>query len=344
MREILQAIVDAHAGREDLVMATIIDNVGSSPRSAGTKMLIKPDLSIIGTIGGGKLEANAILAAKEVFQSKKSNLFHFILNGEDAAKSDMICGGSGDVLLVFLPWDDPETTLVFEKALDAAVGNQEGWLITQFRENGGDTNKFCFVDKQGEKTGNLIINGEFLSDMRGTPDQIAIHSDLLLNSEILVEKIKERSKLYIFGGGHVAKETARLADEVSFETIVLDDRAEFANKERFPNSKIMVVPDYKSLPDLPIDHQSVVVILTRGHLGDYDVLKEMLKTDAFYIGMIGSIHKRNLIYERLLNEGVSQKEIDRVHSPIGLPINGETPTEIAISIIAELILERSKLK
>jgi xanthine dehydrogenase accessory factor len=266
------------------------------------------------------------------------------LNGEDAAKSDMICGGSGDVLLVFLPWDDPETTLVFEKALDAAVGNQEGWLITQFRENGVDTNKFCFVDRQGEKTGNLIINGEFLSDMRGTPDQIAIHSDFLLNSEILVEKIKERTKLYIFGGGHVAKETARLADEVSFETIVLDDRAEFANKERFPNSKIMVVPDYKSLPDLPIDHQSFVVILTRGHLGDYDVLKEMLKTDAFYIGMIGSIHKRNLIYERLLNEGVSQKEIDRVHSPIGLPINGETPTEIAISIIAELILERSKLK
>lgn len=75
MREILQAIVDAHAGREDLVMATIIDNVGSSPRSAGTKMLIKPDLSIIGTIGGGKLEANAILAAKEVFSRRKAIFF-----------------------------------------------------------------------------------------------------------------------------------------------------------------------------------------------------------------------------------------------------------------------------
>ena len=113
MREILQAIVDAHAGREDLVMATIIDNVGSSPRSAGTKMLIKPDLSIIGTIGGGKLEANAIWLPKR-FSVEEEQSFSFHFERWNAAKSDMIFMDR-EMFCWFPPWDDRKQPLYLKR-------------------------------------------------------------------------------------------------------------------------------------------------------------------------------------------------------------------------------------
>lgn len=344
MKEILQAISDAYDNHQDLVMATIIENVGSSPRAAGTKMLVRRDQSIVGTVGGGRLEANAIQASGAVFENQKSILYHFELTGEDAAKMDMICGGFGDILLTFISSKDEVTKEVFQAALQASNRNEQGWLVTGFKKDGSIQSNYCFIDQFGEKYGDLVIDGQSLAEMKGTPGEISIHSDLLLNSEVLIERIQRRKKLIIFGGGHVARETTRLAEEVDFETVVIDDRIEFANPERFPNAQTIVIEEYSKLPDLGIDAESFVVIVTRGHLGDYDVLKEILKTDAFYVGMIGSRHKRELIYKRLLNEGTTQQQIDRVHSPIGLPINGQTPMEIAVSIVAELILERSRLK
>ena len=161
---------------------------------------------------------------------------------------------------------------------------------------------------------------------------------------MLLEPVHHRCTLLVFGGGHVSLETVRLGNRVDFKTIVVDDREEFANRQRFPESEIVVVPNYLELPDFKIDGETFIVIMTRGHLGDYDVLKKLIGSNAAYIGMIGSRHKREKIYERLRQEGISQGLIDRVHSPIGLAIGGETPAEIAVSVVAELIQERSQLK
>lgn len=95
---------------------------------------------------------------------------------------------------------------------------------------------------------------------------------------------------------------------------------------------------------LPVDKESYLIVVTRGHMHDEAVLRQCLRTDACYVGMIGSLPKRNAIYGHLLSDGYTQADIDRVHSPIGLPIMAETPEEIAVSIAAELILERAKLK
>jgi xanthine dehydrogenase accessory factor len=125
--------------------------------------------------------------------------------------------------------------------------------------------------------------------------------------------------------------------------VVLDDRPEFASSERFPRAEqIKVIPSFpQAFEGLEIDRDGYVVIVTRGHLHDKTVLEQALKTDAGYIGMIGSRRKRDLIYRELLTKGFSQAELGRVHAPIGLAIGAETPEEIAVSIVAELIQVRA---
>ncbi|MGD9211980.1 MAG: XdhC family protein, partial [Desulfobacteraceae bacterium] len=162
---------------------------------------------------------------------------------------------------------------------------------------------------------------------------------------LIIEPSARIKRVYLFGAGHVAQPTARFAAMVGFRVIVIDDRSNFANSERFPEAHdIRVIEDFeKVLSDLPINEDSFIVILTRGHFHDGTVLKQALKTNAGYIGMIGSRRKRDLIYDDLLNQGFSRDDFKRVHAPIGLSIGAETPEEIGMSIVAELIHKRAQL-
>jgi xanthine dehydrogenase accessory factor len=148
---------------------------------------------------------------------------------------------------------------------------------------------------------------------------------------------------HLFGAGHVAQPTAHLASLVGFQVHVYDDRREYANRERFPDAHaIHLLETFDEASDGPVlGADDFVVILTRGHLHDQNVLAQTLSTGAGYIGMIGSRKKRRTIYRNLLDQGIAQQDIDRVHSPIGLSIGAETPEEIAVSIVAELIAVRA---
>jgi xanthine dehydrogenase accessory factor len=159
---------------------------------------------------------------------------------------------------------------------------------------------------------------------------------------VLTELIAPEETVYLFGAGHVSRETAMLASRIGFETVVLDDRPEFANRERFPEAdEIHVLSSYEQAMDnLVIDSRGYIVILTRGHLHDKTVLGQAVTTPARYVGMIGSRKKRDAIFRALAAEGISQNDLARVHSPIGLSIGAETPAEIAVSITAELIRVR----
>lgn len=150
--------------------------------------------------------------------------------------------------------------------------------------------------------------------------------------------------IYLFGAGHISQQVCPLAGLVDFRTVVIDDRADFANRGRFPDADdVKVIPSFEdSFADLDIGDDSYVVIVTRGHLHDKTCLEQALKTDARYIGMIGSRHKRDRIYRDLKIQGFSEKDFQRVHSPIGTDIKAETPEEIGISIIGELIRARAE--
>jgi xanthine dehydrogenase accessory factor len=175
------------------------------------------------------------------------------------------------------------------------------------------------------------------------PGRRSIRLETLGERRILVEPLQHGGRLLVFGAGHCSQSLAPLAESVGFRVEVLDDREEFASRAYFSEpTEVVVLESFARLPDLGVDENSYLVIMTRGHLNDMVVLEQSLRTRAGYIGMIGSPRKRNKIYEELLKRGFSRDDFARVHAPIGVEIQAETPEEIAISIVGELINVRAE--
>lgn len=159
--------------------------------------------------------------------------------------------------------------------------------------------------------------------------------------DVFIEPIKPLPVLLIFGGGHISFFLAKIGKILDFYVVVIDDRSEFANAERFPEADETVAEDLVSvMKRLEINSSSFIVIVTRGHLQDARVLEWAATKPAAYIGMIGSKKKIHTIFTSLKEKGITQEQLDRVHSPIGLSIGAETPEEIAVAIMAEIIKER----
>ena len=161
--------------------------------------------------------------------------------------------------------------------------------------------------------------------------------------QIFIEPIIPVPTVYILGAGHIGFAVSRIASMAGFRVIVVDDRPAYASKERFPDADELYVADpEETIAQLKINKVSYLVIACRGHLEDQRVLAQALKTPARYIGMIGSKKKVKTVFENLRNEGVSQDDLNRVHAPVGLPIAAETPEDIAISIMAEIVDTRRR--
>jgi xanthine dehydrogenase accessory factor len=254
MDDIYQEIVKVKTEGGEAALVTVVSASGSTPREEGAKMLVKPDGSIVGTIGGGSLEAQIIEEAVKVIRQGKPKRLHRSLTAREAGEEGMICGG-----------------------------------------------------------------------------------DL----EVFIEPILNPSTLYIFGGGHIALALTKMGKMVGFKIAVIDDRAEFASAERFPEAEVVLADEFtKSFARLKIDKLSYIVIVTHGHKHDEVVLEWAVGTPARYIGMIGSKTKNATIFSHLRDRGISEEQLDRVHAPIGLDIGAQTPEEIAVSILAELIKVR----
>ncbi len=326
---------------QNFVMATIIDSGGSTPRSAGSKMIVRQDGSIFDTIGGGKLEAVAMAKAREVLANKKVCLYRFDLSAQDVAGTEMICGGKGAILLDYVTGRDLK---VYQAAQNALATGRQGWLTTVIDDREGKMGRqFGFVAKGSPQiTGDFEAGKDILAKVLDAAGGPGMHSEEIEGVVYYTEPVHSGGAIYLFGAGHVAREVAKVAAIAGFETIVFDDRKEFANSERFPASECRLLSSFNNLPELYLDDSSYVVIVTRGHLYDRVCLKWALATKAGYIGMIGSRKKRDLIYAQLLQEGVPQEALQRVYAPIGLNIGAETPAEIAVSIVAELIKVRAE--
>ena len=143
------------------------------------------------------------------------------------------------------------------------------------------------------------------------------------------------------GGGHVGKATADLANILGYRVLIVDDRPEFANEERFPYADDVIVANYETWTDnVSLNVNSFVVVATRGHRYDDMALESALKTKSRYIGLLGSKRKTLMIYQRLLEQGISIDRLKDVKAPIGLDIGGLTPEELAVSIMSEIIMVR----
>ncbi|HTZ19151.1 MAG TPA: XdhC family protein [Dissulfurispiraceae bacterium] len=342
MKKIYREMVELLHKKENFVVATIFDQAGSAPRTTGAKMLVKTDGTISGSIGGGRLEAEAIQAARNVLTTGRPIIHTFLLTGEDAASMDMICGGQGRVLLDFIDSSDESNRLIFEEAYEVIAHNGRGRLITALFSEQNPATQHLLIPQDGNAVGRFDVSGQVKSKLASVPASASVRTETIDDQQFVIEFLRNAGTVYIFGAGHVSQKIAPVSEMAGFKTVVLDDRAEYANRERFPwQTEIILLESFDRLPQLSVDEDSYMVIVTRGHLHDKTILAQALKTGAGYIGMIGSRRKRDKIFEALANEGFGKNDFDRVYSPIGTDIGAETPEELAISIVGELIKVRA---
>jgi len=354
MDEIYEAIGRLLDEGRSSVVATIIRQAGPSPRGIGTKCLILNDGSFVGTIGGGILEARTLDQAREVFNAELPERLHFSLNGTDVAETNMLCGGEVEVFLEPVAARNPACATLFRRVVEDLRNGQSGLLITLMDSRHWQKGAIpkLFLKETGEAFGSLpgaqAIAEAFSHGqkkvMGSRPLSVSeMADDAGRGVEVLVEPIATPSILYVFGAGHISRQIVPLAARVGFQVVVIDDREEFADPIHFPNAaEVRCLPFEGVMERVPVERTSFLVIVTRGHMGDKTVLTQALRTKAGYIGMIGSRQKRKQIYQALLDEGFTQRYLDRVHSPIGIEIGAETPEEIAVSIVAELIQVRAE--
>ena len=258
----------------------------------------------------------------------------------------MICGGKAEILLDYIPATKENQEFV-KCWYDATWQGKDFYIMTHLK-GADDTFSVlghALVRSDGSIARSNSLNESDIGNLKPELHNITTSAVLPLpDTRVMVDRIRKLKTLFCFGAGHVAVPTIHLAALVGFQTVVIDDRAEFANTERFPGaSKICVVEDFnRAFVGLEIDSDSYIVIVTRGHMYDRVVLEQSLRTKAGYIGMISSRRKKEAVYQALLDQGVTQEQLAQVYSPIGIDIGGETPEEIAVSIVAELIQVRSQ--
>jgi xanthine dehydrogenase accessory factor len=351
MQDIYSEIVRALEKREKCVLATLISRVGSAPRAVGAKYLVKEDGTSLGSIGGGCVEAEVWQEAQKVIERREGRVLHFELTSEQLAEGGLVCGGNIDIFLEPLREDFLN---IYQEAVKVRQWGGSAILATLVLVDGdfpkGEGSK-VLIKASGEKVGSLLGGAELEKKvlregegvLREKKPKVLVLSSENRKMEILLEPVFSEPTVYIFGGGHVSEQVAPLAKKVHFKVVVIDDREIFANRERFPEADEVIVSEFeKCFNRLNIGDSSYIVIVTRGHLYDGIVLEQAMESNARYIGMIGSKKKIKTLYQSLIEKGIAKATLGRVHAPIGIDINSETPEEIAVSIVAELIKVRGE--
>ena len=254
MRDVLEAALRAEESGLPAALVTVIATEGSTPQKAGAKMLVYPDGRIVGTIGGGCVEAEMTWRARQSIEARKPQMASYDLTPDQAGEDGLVCGGRMQV---------------------------------------------------------------FIEPIEGTPT------------------------LCLFGAGHVAQPLARMARATGFRVEVADDRIKFANRARFPEADLVLVDSFpEAAAKMTLGRNSYAVVVTRGHRGDADALQAALARDLRFVGLLGSRPKMVHVFTELEERGVTPAVLARVHCPLGIEIGAQSPEEIAVSILAEMIAVR----
>ena len=330
MREFFREIAHTLEAGEPVELVTILSSGGSTPRGAGAMMAVFADGRAAGTIGGGSVEFEAQKTAAALLPSggecRKS--FRFV-QGE-AASLGMVCGGDVTLQFQYLPGGDPGAIAVMRNLVEADGRSADTWLVLRF---------------QGERVAAMGT-----ADRAGTRHLDASPAELealLENRAVLWEDwfaapAVRAGRTYVFGGGHVSRALVPVLAGVGFRPVVYDDRPEFADPALFPAAEGVLCGDFTDLArQVTVTADDYVVVMTRGHQADYEVLTQVLRSGARYLGCIGSKRKLALCRDRLLQAGFTPEEYARLHAPIGLAIGAQTPEEIAVSVAAEMIAVRA---
>ena len=343
--EILQCLEQG----EPVVVATVVGHSGSTPRTSGSKMIVHGDGRISQTVGGGALEGDVIRQALNLFAIRRGAILFYDLNETTATYDlDLVCGGRMHVFLDYVPADRAAID-VYRALADSLAASRRALLVALVRGDDDHlqvTRSVLTPDGRPVDPAPYVLpeSDQLTKALALTGADGAARMVVLGPDRVVIEPVAPPDTVYLIGAGHVSLEVAWLTHRLGFRTVVMDDRAEFASKERFPMADALrVCPDYEEVFEgFTPGQDDCVVIVTRGHRFDKKALAQALTSKAGYIGMIGSARKRDTIYKGLTGEGLDPAQLERVHCPVGLSIEAETPAEIAVSIAAQLVEHRAR--
>lgn len=348
MREIYARMAELEREGRSFAIATVVRTSGSTPQVVGAKLLIDDLGRIVGTLGGGCVEGDAFSEARAVIASGRPSLREYELTEDLAWDTGLVCGGT-----MWIAIEPGERALhvadrdLLGDVLAASSGGRPVALATLLRRSGKALEPAgrLFVEPDGRAHGTLgdpMLDERAASAARDVLREGTARNVRLDDAhELLVEPVLSRPHLIVVGGGHVGLALAKQGALLDMDVTVVDDRAEFAARERFPAPiEVMHADMAIALGTMPIGWNSFVVIATRGHKLDGQCLRAAVATPARYVGLLGSRRKTILIARMLRDEGVPEERLRAVHAPIGLDLGGRTPAEIALAVLAEITQER----
>jgi len=346
MKDVFDEIVRVLARGEKAALATIVSSRGSLPMSKKAKMLVREDGTFVGTVGGGCLEADVWAEAKNVMATEIPSLQRFILTEKHAGDEGLNCGGNAEIFTE--PILPGRADIVYSEVSHLVEQRADGILATLVSGSELRAGEKILIHSNGDIHGTFgdveldsLVQHQAVSGQTNEVLRILTLDHRGEEIRVFLESVQSTPKLFVFGGGHVSKAISSIASSVGFHITVIDDRPAFANQERFPEADELVVEDFEGVVGrLPIDSTSYVIAVTRGHQWDQPIIEQAVWTRARYIGMIGSRRKVALMWKKLEEKGIPSDLLNRVHAPIGLKIGADTPEEIAVSIVSELIKVR----
>jgi xanthine dehydrogenase accessory factor len=342
MRDILSDLEQWRAENKSVALATVIQTWGSSPRRAGAKMAMTPDGDIAGSVSGGCVEGVVFEEGLQALKANRPKLLHFGVADETAWEVGLACGGSIDVFVKPLNTDlftSLRAVLVEEKpAVDLIVVRGPSELLGRemlVREDGSLTGTL------GDEFNATAMNLAKETLAAGESRRLMLNEDV----EVFAEVILPPPTLLAVGGVHITIALMALAKTLGYRTVVIDPRSAFGNEQRFPNVDQLIQKwPQEAFAQIPITRSTAVAMLTHDPKLDDPALKIALPGPAFYVGALGSKTTQAKRRKRLLDEGLTEAQLDRLHGPIGLEIGAGTPEEIAMSIMAEIVAARNKVE
>ncbi len=340
MKDIINAVDQWTEQGKAIAIATVTETWGSSPRGVGAQMVVSVDGEMVGSVSGGCVEGAVVDTCMEVMRTGKSKYLHFGVADETAWKIGLSCGGKINVFVRLLDMQ------IFYALRTAWEQNRKFVIVTVIRDpevsiahevlmlDNGDTiggNGYAFNDQILAIAANTLNTGQ--SHLLTTNNGVALFFNFVAPPPTLI----------IVGGVHIAITLVSFANEIGFKTIVVDPRKAFANQTRFNHADRL----YNNWPteafaQIKINESTAIAVLTHDPKIDDPALEIALSSPAYYIGALGSHKTQDDRRQRLLNIGLNEEQVGRLHAPIGLDLGGRTPEQISLAIMAEIVQVRNK--
>lgn len=316
--DLLSLALDWHFSGRGVALATVIETWGSAPRSVGSHMIIDETGAMDGSVSGGCVEAAVVTQAIDAITQGRARITEYGVTDEDAFAVGLACGGTIRILI------EPIGSVLPIAVLKELVAHRI------------DRQPIAYVTDLGGDARRLANRDEF-------PDRFRLNqSGIEGDARTFVAIYNPPLRLIIVGAVHIAQHLVTFARTVGFDPIVIDPRSAFATPARFPETNLVVDWPDAAMKDLQPDLRTAIVTLTHDPKLDDLALIEGFKTEAFYIGSLGSKRTHEKRIERLAAHGVSKGNLARIHGPVGLDIGGRNPAEIAVSVMAEIIQTQRK--